>query len=194
MRIVGGSLGGRVIASPHVSGVRPTSERVREALASALDARGRIEDARVLELFAGTGAVGLELISRGARSVLFVERERRLLGALGASAKALGVAERVATLSLDLEARPTELAERLRAHAPFDLVFADPPYAAIAHVVPLLDALREAQVIDDATLIVVEHATKLAPRTHDGLATISSYRYGDTTLTWLAYGDQASAG
>src|SRR5690606_32583549 len=121
---------------------RPTSERVREALASALDARGRIVDAHVLDLYAGTGALSFEVLSRGASRAVLVERERRVAQQIRANAESLGLSERVEVVSLDLETDPTVLVPRLaRRGRAFDLVFADPPYDRTERVLPLLAAL-----------------------------------------------------
>src|SRR5689334_16347957 len=91
VRIVGGRLGGRRIAPPPGNVTRPTSERVREALTSALSARGAIEGARVVDLFAGTGALGFEMLSRGASQVLFVERDARVAEHIRSAAEGLDV-------------------------------------------------------------------------------------------------------
>ncbi|MBP7683736.1 MAG: RsmD family RNA methyltransferase, partial [Deltaproteobacteria bacterium] len=94
MRIVGGTLGGRRFDGPPSDLTRPTSERVREALASALDARDAIRDVRVLDLFAGTGALAFEALSRGATDACLVERDPRVVKAAQQSIAALGLGER----------------------------------------------------------------------------------------------------
>ncbi|HQW72588.1 MAG TPA: RsmD family RNA methyltransferase, partial [Ornithinibacter sp.] len=89
-RIIAGTLGGRTLRTPPGSGTRPTSDRVREALFSALDARGAVAGARVLDLYAGSGALGLEAASRGAESVLLVESDRRAADVIAGNVRELG--------------------------------------------------------------------------------------------------------
>ncbi len=180
-RIVGGSLKGRRFR-PHVGeATRPTSERVREALTSALLARGRVVDARVLELFAGTGALSFEALSRGAAHAVLVERDRRALQGLSQSVAELGLAERVTVRPFDLERDPQ--VRRLGSDGPFDLVLADPPYAKAARVVPVLRALFEAGALAPEAFVVVEHAAA-APPDLGWLAPVARYEYGDSIVVF----------
>src|SRR5438270_5861804 len=95
MRITGGSLRSRIIAAPKGTATRPTTDRVREALFGMLDARGNVRGSRVLDVFAGTGALGLEAASRGASTVTFVEHAKSALGVLRKNVDALGVTARI---------------------------------------------------------------------------------------------------
>lgn len=124
--MVGGSLGGRRLAAPAGSAVRPTSDRVRGAIANALLSMGVLEGARVLDCFAGSGALGIEALSRGAAHVTFVERDRRALAVLRANLTDLGLSGAATVVPRSVEAH---LAEHATTAAPFDLAFADPPYA-----------------------------------------------------------------
>src|SRR5919112_2359194 len=122
-RIIGGSAGGRRIDAPRGTSTRPTSDRVREALFSAIESWcGSLQGLRFLDLYAGSGAVGLEAWSRGAGVVTLVEQDRRAASLIGANAKALGFPKAnivVAPVAVTLE----------RPHlAPYDIVFLDPPY------------------------------------------------------------------
>lgn len=123
MRIVAGTLGGRRIAAPRGAETRPTSDRVREALFSTL---GPLDGLRVLDLFAGSGALGIEALSRGAAHAVFVERARPALAVLRANLEALGVGAEAA------EVRPGDALKALRnareRAETYDLVFLDPPY------------------------------------------------------------------
>lgn len=186
LRITGGSLRGRRFSGPKGDGTRPTAEKVREAIGSALASRGRLEGARVLDLFAGTGALAFEALSRGAREAVLVERDRGAERAIRESAKALGLDERVLVRKLDLAGRPEALVAALGPVAPFDLVFADPPYDAIDLVPPLLVALDEAGLLAADAVAVVEHATRHPPRVPPKLAILADYRYGDTAVALLA--------
>jgi len=188
MRIIGGALGGRLFRGPPPSATRPTADRVREAIASALMARSAIEGARVLDLYAGTGAFAFEALSRGAERAVCVEREKRVAAAIETSATELGLRARVEVIVGALGVLPrgsSPLEQRLRRAAgsdPFDLVFADPPYADIDDVPPLLQRLAALGVIARGALIVLEHATKQPPKSATFLATEAAYRYGDTAV------------
>lgn len=183
-RVVGGSLRGRRFR-PHVGEhTRPTSERVREALASALVARGLIEGARVLELFAGTGALSFEALSRGAQNAVLVERDRRALAGLRDSVAALGLADRVTLRPHDLgrDLARAETITKIAADGPFDLVFADPPYANAEALPALVRALARAGAFASGATLVLEHpkATDLS-----GLAPFATYEYGDTAVAFV---------
>lgn len=187
MRIVGGALRGRRLPVPRVDGLRPTSDRVREGIASALDARGALEGAVVLDLWAGTGALSFESLSRGARRAVLVERDRRLVAAIGRAADDLDLSSLVRPIALDLSDRPERCASRVVDLGPFDLVFADPPYAAVDRVAPLLAALGGANALAPGAAVVVEHATGRPPGPLEGLSTVATYRYGDTSIVLAVY-------
>lgn len=174
MRIVAGRYGGRRLTAPKGEGTRPTSDRVREALFSAL---GPLDGARVLDLFAGTGALGLEALSRGAEHVVFVERDRRALTALRANVAALDVPPGA------VEVRPGEARGALRAARErgddYDLVFLDPPY----RLAPALGAeLTEglAGLLAPGARVVAE-MDRRAPL-ELGLPCTLDRRYGDTQI------------
>jgi len=122
MRVVGGSERGRALRSPKGDDIRPTSDRVREAVFNMLDTLGGVDDATVADLFAGTGAFGIEALSRGASSATFVERDRAAAALVQANLDALGLAERGRVLRLDV-------VRWLDTAGPVDVAFADPPYA-----------------------------------------------------------------
>lgn len=126
MRVIAGRLGGRRLQAPAGRTTRPTSDRVREAVFAML---GSVEDARVLDLFAGTGALGIEALSRGAWSVVFVERDADALRVLRANIAALGIDAQAA------QVRRADALQALRAASAaqetYDLVFIDPPYARL---------------------------------------------------------------
>lgn len=182
MRIVGGRLGGRRLAAPRGQSVtRPTAERVREGIASALDARERIEGAVVLDLFAGTGALAFEALSRGAARAAMVDRDAAMVRAMRESAKQLGLEDAVDVVALDLERDPASWTARLPA-GPYDLVFLDPPYARIERVTPILASLWEAGALRPGAAVVVEHARRHPPTLPSAFCHIATYRYGDTAV------------
>jgi 16S rRNA (guanine966-N2)-methyltransferase len=176
-RIVAGAVGGRTIAVPP-KGTRPTSDRVREAIFSRLEHLGVLDGARVLDLFAGSGALGLEAASRGASEVVLVDSGRR----------AADVARRnVATLGLGGTVRVVaDTAERYVAGAvgPFDVVFLDPPYdlteAALAVV---LEHLAAPGVLARGAVVVVERSTRSPePAWPAGLEPFARKDYGETAV------------
>jgi 16S rRNA (guanine966-N2)-methyltransferase len=181
MRIVGGRLRGRALAAPKSRAIRPTADRLREALfnilAHAYD--DPVKDARVLDLFAGTGALGLEALSRGAAFVLFVDN--------GAEARAL-IRENVAALGLGGASRifrrdATKLGP---AHPvePFSLVFLDPPYGqGLAH--QALASARDDGWLAAGALIVVEEAADADFTAPEGFDELERRKYDDTQLVFL---------
>ena len=160
------------------------SERAREALASALASRGALAGASVLDLFAGTGALSFEAISRGAARALLVERDRAVARTIGESAKQLGIAAEVRVLSLDLLADPESVAERVAesAEAPFSLIFVAPPYRDVPRISPLVTAVVRCGALTEGAWVVLEHATRTPLEAPEGLAEAARYRYGDTSI------------
>ena len=156
MRIIAGEFRGRTLKAPKGEGTRPTTDRVREAMMSTVhSARGGFDDAVVLDAFAGSGALGLEALSRGARSVQFCERGGEALRALNANVRLLGLDARRARVR-----KGDVLKDVPYARPPFDLVFLDPPYAcAAAEVLGLVVALRTRAALSDDAIVVYEHAS-----------------------------------
>lgn len=178
-RIIAGDLGGRRLETPPGHNTRPTSDRVREALFGALTAAGALVDARVLDLYAGSGAVGLEACSRGAAHAVLVESHARTARLLRHNVDRLGLrgrAEVVAAGVTTLLARP--------ATEPFDVVFADPPYdLADTAVAEVLTALVAGGWVAGGGDVVVERSSRTGPLPWpDGITGIRSRRYGESTL------------
>ncbi|RZU73927.1 16S rRNA (guanine(966)-N(2))-methyltransferase RsmD [Micromonospora kangleipakensis] len=179
-RIVAGTLGGRRLAAPPGASTRPTSDRVREALFSAVQAEMDLVGARFADFYAGSGAVGLEALSRGAEHVLLVESDPRAarvirenVAALRAAPAARLVTGRVATV---LAAGPDG--------DPYDVVFADPPYAVPdEEITAMLAALVDGGWLAADALVVVERSSRTGPVTWvEGVTAERSRRYGETTL------------
>lgn len=168
LRIIAGEFKGRRLKAPAGRAVRPTADRVKEAWFSIL--QQSIPDARVLDLFAGSGALGFEALSRGAVAVDFVETHRASLTALKANAEALKVEDRVTIHRMDA----MRFAERLQP-AQYDVAFADPPYAT-EEAAALARAFRASAF---ARVFSIEHS---ADQTIGGDDT---RRYGDTAVTFL---------
>lgn len=186
MRIVGGALSGRVFAGPPSDLTRPTSERVREAIASAVESRGGFAGTRVLDLFAGTGAMAFESLSRGALHAVLVERDAKVARSIARSAAELGLTAQCTIVVADLRSEGTVLRIEATARGPFDRVFVDPPYAEVDAVAPLLDRLRARALLADEAMVAVEHAKRHAPARPEGFAILSEPRYGDTAVLLLS--------
>jgi 16S rRNA (guanine966-N2)-methyltransferase len=177
VRIIAGRLKGRRIPSPDWEGLRPTSDRLRETLFNVL--APRIEGARVLDGFAGTGALGFEALSRGAAHVVFVESDRRAISLMTRVATAWSVEEGYTIHAGDA----VEWLRRL-AHGPrFDLILLDPPYS----LPQLRDALEAAAgCLAASGLLVLERATRREPDDVASLERVRDLRAGDSTLTFYA--------
>lgn len=180
-RIVAGAAGGRRLKVPP-QGTRPTSERVREALFNALEAAGELRGCRVLDLYAGSGALGLEALSRGAAEAVFVESDRRAVRVLRGNVAELALGGVVLATSVDgaLSQQP----ER-----PFDLVLADPPYALDgARLNVMLTALAAGGWIAPDGLVIIERAVRDGePDWPAGFEPLRVMRHGDTALYWAEY-------
>jgi 16S rRNA (guanine966-N2)-methyltransferase len=190
MRIIAGSLKGRRLHTPHWPGLRPTSDRLRETLFNVL--APRLEGARFLDLCAGSGAIGIEALSRGASFVTFVDRVHKMCGLVEANLDLCGVPEEMT------EVVKSDAAEFLRRTAegegkdwrggkgPWDIVFFDPPYAN--DYAPVLDAFGEhtPALLGEGGVLVVEHHHKNALR--DSLGRIRRWRLlkqGDSALSFF---------
>ncbi len=182
MRIVAGKHRGRRIAAPPGESVRPTSERAREALFNIL-AHGRFgpapvfEDARVLDVFAGTGAFGLEALSRGARFATFIEKDREARDALAANIKTLGESARTRLLAVDATEPP-------RPDGPYDLAFLDPPYRS-GLAGPALEALMRGGWLAPHALVIVELAAREDFDRPDRFVLLEERRYGAGRLIFM---------
>lgn len=181
-RIVGGAARGRRLAVPRGEGVRPTTDKVREALFNVLRHRfgDPLDGARVLDLFAGAGTLGLEALSRGAASVTLVEADRRHAAVLRQNVEAVAPA---------VDGRAQVAPRRVEAFlaepgTPHDVVFLDPPYAAGA-VGPTLARLVGGGWLAASALICVEHPVREAVEPPPGLAAVFRREYGSTAVTLL---------
>jgi 16S rRNA (guanine966-N2)-methyltransferase len=191
-RVIAGIAGGRRLAVPPGTTTRPTSDRAREGLfASLLSELGRFDGARVLDLYAGSGAIGLEALSRGAERVLLVESDARAAAVIKANIKAVDLPG--ATVAVDR-------VERLLARSPasegrFDLVLADPPYAVTDDAVTRVLTLLQVGWLADDALIVIERATRSGQLDWPpGFLPSKSRRYGEATFWYGWYGSEAGAG
>jgi 16S rRNA (guanine966-N2)-methyltransferase len=178
VRVIAGRLRGRRLESPTWDGLRPTSDRLRETLFNIL--APRVPGARVLDGYAGTGAVGIEALSRGAAHVTFVEQHPRAVRLIRRNLARCGLEADYTIDTGDVAA----VLRRLDTTVPYDLILLDPPYdspgtaGALEAAVPLLA---------DEGLLVLEHATRRDPGTPPALARRRDVRAGDSTLTFYGH-------
>lgn len=188
MRIIAGEFGGRVLKAPKGDGTRPTTERVRESIMSIVhSARDGFEGAVVLDAFAGSGALGLEALSRGACYVQSFEFDNQAFRILSGNVKTLGLDSRqIRLVRADvLKDVPT------RVMRPFDLVFLDPPYAYLASdILGFLNTMKEHQALAQNALIVYEHGKSSNSDVQkaaegSGFSLVQRKKYGDTIVDIL---------
>jgi 16S rRNA (guanine966-N2)-methyltransferase len=185
MRVIAGRFKGRTLKTPAWEGLRPTSDKLRETLFNVL--APRVNGARVLDGYAGTGAIGIEALSRGASHVTFVERDRRAAALIADNLERLGVSSGYVIIRDGIERGARGLVDA----PPFDLVVLDPPYAndeaegALAAVAPLLAA---------AGWVVLEHAARRQPSWAPPLRLVRTLRSGDSALSFFAREPSAAGG
>jgi 16S rRNA (guanine(966)-N(2))-methyltransferase RsmD len=180
MRIVAGRLKGRRLNGPAGAGVRPTSDGLRETLFNVLGTQ--VDGTRVLDGFAGTGAVGLEALSRGATRATFVEKDRRALAVIRQNIDACGVAADCDVIPADL----LTLGQRGPGLGPFDFVFLDPPYEE-----PAVDAVvtSAAAWVSPGGILVLEHSKRRAsPEQAGALVRYRILQAGDSALSFYSHG------
>ncbi|MGO9004602.1 MAG: 16S rRNA (guanine(966)-N(2))-methyltransferase RsmD [Beijerinckiaceae bacterium] len=180
MRIIGGTLKGRVLKTPASDAIRPTSDRLRETLFNILahNHPESLAGTAVIDLFAGTGAMGLEALSRGARKVLFVDDGTQARALIRANVEALGRGGQTRIFRRD--------ARKLGAAPPgekFDLAFLDPPYGK-GSAEPALVALRDGGWLAPNALVVIEEAAQAQFALPEGYELIETRTYGDTQVVF----------
>jgi 16S rRNA (guanine966-N2)-methyltransferase len=188
-RVIAGSAAGRRLAAPG-GGARPLSDRVKQTLFAVLEPR--LPDARVLDLFAGSGAAGVEALSRGAAHATFVDRDAAAIRAIRENLARTGLAERATVVQADALAW---LRRDGASAGPFDIVVVDPPYADVEALREALELLAEPAAtarLAPAARIVAKHFWRHAPPARIGLlASERVRRFGETALTFYAVGGEA---
>jgi 16S rRNA (guanine966-N2)-methyltransferase len=184
LRVIAGAHRGRRLVSPLGNDVRPTKDIVREAMFSALDARNAVAGATVLDLYAGSGALGIEAISRGAVRAVLVDRDRAALSAIRANVDVLGLRQTARVVAQDAG---QFLAGPPPAEAPFDLVLADPPYdTADEAVTAMLAALAAPGGLAEDALVSVERPVRHHVAMPPGWSSGWERAFGDTLLTFCS--------
>lgn len=180
MRVIAGTARGLTLTAPRGDATRPITDRVKETLFGILG--DRVPDARVLDLYAGSGAIGIEALSRGALHATFVERGRDALAALRTNLDRTGLAAAARVEGTDVERFLEATAD-----GPWDLVVLDPPYAERAIVAPL--RTLPAHLAPGATVVLKHHWRSEAPVV-EGLTTTRQRRFGETMLTFMEATDR----
>jgi 16S rRNA (guanine966-N2)-methyltransferase len=180
MRIIGGEARGRQIRLPKGCCIRPTADRVKKSL---FDILATVEEVSFLDLFAGSGNVGMEALSRGARSTAFVEKEPRLVESIRSNLRMLGVESRAEVIAADAERGLGYLARRATR---FDIIFADPPYEE-GFVSIIMKWLESGSLLAINGIAVLQHSVREAlEEPHaQSLVVTDQRRYGDTMLSFL---------
>jgi 16S rRNA (guanine966-N2)-methyltransferase len=182
-RIIGGEAGGRRLQTPDGDATRPTTDRVREALFSSIEAwAGSWDGVRFLDLYAGSGAVGLEAASRGASAVTLVESDRRTAALISSNARTVGFPAadvRAASVRTTLAGAPV---------APYDVVFTDPPYPLSEEELAEDLAKLQAWLAEDALVVVERSRRSPEPSWPPLISGRRAKRYGETTL-WYGHAD-----
>lgn len=186
MRIIAGSAGGRLLVAPKGMDTRPTQDKIKESLFSILG--GETDGARVLDLFAGSGALGLESISRGAKFAVFVDKSRPAQEAVAKNVEALRMGAQTELLRCHWKIALKKLEAR---GDRFDLIFLDPPYR-MEDAPEMLSALCAGKICTPQTLVVYEHAKDLPPDTA-GWRVLDRREYRDTAITFLQKEAQGDA-
>lgn len=180
-RIIAGTAKGRRLKTPPGDATRPTSDRVREALFSALESRfGTLRGLRLIDLYAGSGAVALEALSRGAAGVVAVESDRRTAALISQNARDLG-------LSVDVRSAAVEKVVAERCRVPFDVAFLDPPYPLGSQdVAQVVGDLVAGDWLSPGAVVVVERSRRsVEPRWPEGIENHGVKKYGETVLWYL---------
>ena len=184
MRVIAGAAKGTALVAPRGSGTRPIADRVKETLLDIL--APRLEGASVLDLYAGSGAIGIEALSRGADRCTFVEHDRAALAALRTNLERTGLAARAVVVADGVDRFLGGAGA-----AGVDLAILDPPYAVRAILAPLE---RLAAQLPDGALVVVKHFWRTEVPVPDGMRPVRVRRFGETSLTFLERSGPAEGG
>lgn len=179
MRVIGGIYKGKKLLFIRDKNIRPTKDVVREAIFDTL--RGWIINKKVIELFAGTGAIGIEAISEGAEKVIFVEKNRKAIEILKKNIAKIGIEEKTVVLKGTVEERIKEMR-----NFKYDLVIADPPYEFPAKKLKdMIETIIDSKVINENGIIVIEHRIKYRMPESEKFIVYKNKKYGKTSVSYL---------
>lgn len=183
MRVISGKARGLKLDTPKNDDVRPTTDRVKESLFNIINSY--IMDSRVLDLFAGTGSLGIECLSRGAKRCVFVDVSKESIGIIKSNIKKARVENESIVINSDFK----DAIKRLQGAEKFDVIFMDPPYYKDMFVAAL-ESIDNADLLDEDGIIMIEHDSKDSfPETIGRLIQNKSKKYGNTTLTFYKMED-----
>lgn len=180
MRIISGKYGSRKLETPKDDKIRPTSDKIRGSIFNSLMSHIDVQDVRVLDLFSGSGALGLEALSRGARFCHFFDNDRTSYGLTRFNADQLATSWDFKITLADATKLPANSGEK------FDLFFCDPPYAKDL-IAPCLEALEKGDWLNEGAIGVLESEKDWSLAGADKFEILSEKEYGDTKITYVAY-------
>lgn len=183
MRVIAGKFRSRQLKSLKGMALRPTSDRLRETLFNVI--ADRVEGSRFLDVFAGTGAVGIEALSRGAREAVFIENHAPAAQLIEKNLESLGLRAEARVLAVDAARGLQRLAAEAAAKRNYDIAFLDPPYAAVEDYRRVLSFLGTSRLLAEDSLVIAEHQPKLElPETAGNLDRVRMLRQGDAALSF----------
>ena len=183
MRVIAGKFRSRQLKSLKGMALRPTSDRLRETLFNVI--ADRVEGSRFLDVFAGTGAVGIEALSRGAREAVFIENHAPAAALIEKNLESLGLRTEARVLAVDAARGLQRLAAEAAAKRNYDIAFLDPPYAAVEDYRRVLSFLGTSRLLAEDSLVIAEHQPKLElPETAGNLDRVRMLRQGDAALSF----------
>ena len=183
MRVIAGKFRSRQLKSLKGMALRPTSDRLRETLFNVI--ADRVEGSRFLDVFAGTGAVGIEALSRGAREAVFIENHAPAAQLIEKNLESLGLRAEARVLAVDAARGLQRLAAEAAAKRNYDIAFLDPPYAAVEDYRRVLSFLGTSRLLAEDSLVIAEHQRKLElPETAGNLDRVRMLRQGDAALSF----------
>jgi len=185
MRVIAGIAKGKKLYAPKGVDVRPTSDRVKESIFNIIGQR--VIDLRVLDLFAGTGNLGIEALSRGAEIAYFVDSKQEAIRLINKNLEATGFLENAVVIRADVDNAIKRLS---RDGLKFDLIFLDPPYRISVSFLDAILYMLASDILIDNGLLVLEHSAKNEPRVIDSIEIESTRIYGDTAVTFYKKGQK----
>ena len=193
MRVIAGTYRSRILKSLKGLALRPTSDRLRETLFNVLSPN--VAGARLADLFAGTGAIGIEALSRGASDVVFIENHKPAVVLIRKNLDSLGIRSGFTVLPVDvLRGLETLTSRKTGANSQFDLVFLDPPYAAAVDYARVLEFLGSADLLASTGMVVAEHHRKFdLPEKVGALRRFRVLKQGDAALSFYRHGDATAS-
>lgn len=179
MRVIGGTAKGRKLASPKGGNMRPTSDRVKEAIFNIIS--GIVQDAEVLDLFAGTGSLGIEALSRGASKAYFVDSRPESIKLIKSNLEITGFQDKASVIKADVNKAVDRF---VKSGVKFKLIFLDPPYRISVSFLDAILLMIASHMLNFNGLLILEHSAKSEPRSVEGLEVESTRIYGDTAVTF----------